>query len=63
MASSGRLLIGALLLASALAYMLMAALFDSLIHPLTIMLSLPMALVGAIAALALAGETMNIVYR
>jgi HAE1 family hydrophobic/amphiphilic exporter-1 len=61
MGRSAGLLIGALLMASALAYMLMAALFNSLVHPLTIMLCLPMALVGAIAALALAGETLNIV--
>jgi HAE1 family hydrophobic/amphiphilic exporter-1 len=61
MADSARLLVAALLLAAALAYMLMAALFNSLVHPLTIMLCLPMALVGAIGALALAGETMNIV--
>src|SRR5262249_38381040 len=49
MARSAGLLIAALLMATALAYMLMAALFNSLIHPLTIMLCLPMALVGAIA--------------
>lgn len=61
MGRSAGLLISALLLASALAYMLMAALFNSLIHPLTIMLCLPMALVGAIAALAIAGESLNIV--
>lgn len=61
MARSAGLLINALLLATALAYMLMAALFNSLVHPLTIMLCLPMALVGAIAALAIAGETLNIV--
>ena len=61
MATSARLLISALLMAAALAYMLMAALFNSLIHPLTIMLSLPMALVGAVAALVLAGETLSIV--
>jgi HAE1 family hydrophobic/amphiphilic exporter-1 len=61
MERSAGLLISALLLASALAYMLMAALFNSLIYPLTIMLCLPMALVGAISALAIAGETLNVV--
>jgi hydrophobic/amphiphilic exporter-1 (mainly G- bacteria), HAE1 family len=58
---SAGLLISALLLAAALTYMLMAALFNSLIHPLTIMLCLPMALVGAIATLAIASETLNVV--
>jgi hydrophobic/amphiphilic exporter-1 (mainly G- bacteria), HAE1 family len=61
MARSAGLLISALLLATALAYMLMAALFNSLIYPLTIMLCLPMALVGAIAALVLTGETLSII--
>jgi HAE1 family hydrophobic/amphiphilic exporter-1 len=61
MARSAQLLISALLLAAALAYMLMAALFNSLIYPLTIMLCLPMALAGAIGGLALSGETLNIV--
>jgi HAE1 family hydrophobic/amphiphilic exporter-1 len=61
MGRSAALLISALLLATALAYMLMAALFNSLIDPLTIMLCLPMALVGAIAALAIADETLNVV--
>jgi HAE1 family hydrophobic/amphiphilic exporter-1 len=61
MARSAWQLMSALLLATALAYMLLAALFNSLIHPLTIMLCLPMALVGAIVGLALAGETLNVV--
>jgi HAE1 family hydrophobic/amphiphilic exporter-1 len=61
MARSAWLLVSALLLAAALAYMLLVALFNSLLHPLTIMLCLPMALVGAIVALALAGETLNVV--
>ncbi|NCP33623.1 MAG: efflux RND transporter permease subunit [Armatimonadetes bacterium] len=44
-----------------LVYLLMAALFESWLHPFTILLSLPMALVGAIIALVLAGMTRNIV--
>ncbi len=54
-------LFGALALGAILVYMLMAALFNSLLHPLTIMLSLPMALIGAIAALVIAHEPMSIV--
>jgi HAE1 family hydrophobic/amphiphilic exporter-1 len=61
MGRSAALLINALLLATALAYMLMAALFNSLVDPLIIMLCLPMALVGAVAALAIGGETLNVV--
>jgi len=61
MARSAWQLVSALLLATALAYMLLAALFNSLIYPLTIMLCLPMALVGAIVGLTLAGESLNVV--
>lgn len=52
---------GALLLAIALVYMLMAALFESLFSPFIIMFSLPMALIGAIMAMVMTGETMSIV--
>jgi len=41
-------------------YMIMVSLFESYIHPFTIMFSLPVALVGALLALALTGETLNI---
>ncbi len=51
----------ALLLSIVLVYMLMAALFESLLNPLIIMFSIPMALVGAIIALVLTGESMSIV--
>jgi HAE1 family hydrophobic/amphiphilic exporter-1 len=44
-----------------LVYLLMAALFESWLHPFTILLSLPMALVGAVVALVLAGMTRNVV--
>jgi len=54
-------LMASLLLAIALVYMLMAALFESVWHPLTIMLALPMALVGAFGALILSGMTFSIV--
>jgi len=61
MRESGGHLGSALLLSIILVYMLMAALFENFLHPLTIMLSLPMALVGAIIALVLAGQTLSIV--
>jgi hydrophobe/amphiphile efflux-1 (HAE1) family protein len=43
----------ALLLALIFIYMVLASQFESLIHPFTIMLSLPLALVGAVGALTL----------
>ncbi len=42
-----------------LMYMLMVALFESLIYPLMIMFSLPLAIVGAFGLLALTGNTLN----
>lgn len=50
----------ALLLAVIIVYMILAAQFDSFIHPLTIMLSLPLSVVGAFGALFLSGMTLNI---
>jgi HAE1 family hydrophobic/amphiphilic exporter-1 len=50
----------ALGLAIALVYMILAAQFDSFVHPFTIMLSLPMAVVGAFGGLFLTGMTLNI---
>jgi len=50
----------ALILAIILVYMILAAQFESLIHPFTIMLSLPLAVVGAFGALFLAGQTLSI---
>ena len=61
MAENGKHMLGALLLAIALVYMLMAALFESLFNPFIIMFSLPMALVGAIMALAVTGETLSVI--
>ena len=51
----------ALLLAIVLIYMVLAAQFESFLHPFTIMLSLPFSLTGAILGLLIAGQTMNIV--
>jgi HAE1 family hydrophobic/amphiphilic exporter-1 len=51
----------ALLLSIVLVYMLLAALFESFLNPFIIMLSLPMALIGALVALVLTGQTMSII--
>ncbi|MCY2928457.1 MAG: efflux RND transporter permease subunit [Planctomycetota bacterium] len=41
-------------------YMVLAAQFESLVHPFTIMLTLPLALVGAVLSLLAFGQTINI---
>jgi HAE1 family hydrophobic/amphiphilic exporter-1 len=46
--------------AVALVYMVMAAQFESLLHPLVIMFSLPLAAVGAVLGLLVTGRTFNI---
>lgn len=50
----------ALLLAIVLIYMVLAAEFESFVHPLTIMISLPFSLVGAILGLLISAKTINI---
>jgi hydrophobic/amphiphilic exporter-1 (mainly G- bacteria), HAE1 family len=40
-------------------YIIMVSLFESYVHPFTIMFSLPLALVGALAGLAVTGTTLN----
>ncbi|HLZ31271.1 MAG TPA: efflux RND transporter permease subunit [Chloroflexota bacterium] len=49
----------ALGLSMLLMYMLMVALFESLVYPLMIMFSLPLAVVGAFGLLALTGNSLN----
>lgn len=51
----------ALLLAAALVYMVMAAQFESLLHPFVILFTLPLGWVGVVTALWLAGLTINVV--
>ena len=61
MAGSFRSLVGAFLLAVLLNYMIMAAQFESLVHPLLILLTIPMGLCGSVLAMALTGQTMNVI--
>ena len=53
-------LIFALIMAVVAVYLVLAGQFESFVHPFTVMLALPLALVGAVAGLALLGMTLNI---
>jgi hydrophobic/amphiphilic exporter-1 (mainly G- bacteria), HAE1 family len=50
----------ALVLGIIIVYMILGAQFDSVVHPLTIMLSLPLSVVGAFGGLYFSGMTLNI---
>ncbi|MDR0973564.1 MAG: efflux RND transporter permease subunit [Prevotellaceae bacterium] len=50
----------ALLLSVVLVYMVLAAQFESLLHPFTILLTIPLALVGAVLLFFITGITVNI---
>ena len=53
-------LVFALVLSVVLVYMVMASQFESLLHPFTILLTIPLALVGAILLFFVTGTTINI---
>ncbi len=61
MSRSFRSLLLALVLAALLTYMIMAAQFESLMHPFLVMFTLPMGAAGSIAALLLTGLTINVI--
>jgi len=50
----------ALLIAIVLVYLVMVALYESYLHPFVVLFSIPLAVVGALWALALAGETLSL---
>jgi hydrophobic/amphiphilic exporter-1 (mainly G- bacteria), HAE1 family len=50
----------ALMLAVVFVYMLLAAQFNSFVHPFTIMLSLPLSVIGAFGALFISGMSLSI---
>lgn len=58
--ASRREIVFALALGLTLIYMIMAALFESLLTPLVIMVSVPLAVVGIVAALALTGYAVSV---
>jgi multidrug efflux pump subunit AcrB len=53
-------LILALVLGLAVAYMILAAQFNSFVHPFTVLVALPFSLTGALVALRLANLTLNL---
>ena len=61
MSDSFRSLQFVLLLAIFLVYLVMASQFESLIHPFVILLTIPLAIIGAVWALWITGTTVNVV--
>jgi HAE1 family hydrophobic/amphiphilic exporter-1 len=60
MGESFNYLIFALVLGIILAYMILASQFESFIHPITVLLSMPLSFIGAFGALLITGKTLNI---
>ncbi|MCU0560439.1 MAG: efflux RND transporter permease subunit [Desulfobacterales bacterium] len=58
--TSGRSVYFIFLLALVVAYLAMAALYESYVHPLVIMLTVPLAVAGALFGLYLTGHSLNI---
>ncbi|MDQ3697866.1 MAG: efflux RND transporter permease subunit [Gemmatimonadota bacterium] len=50
----------AFLLALVVVFMVLASQFESLVHPFTVILAVPLAVTGALVALLLAGSTLNL---
>jgi multidrug efflux pump len=57
---SGRTLYFVFLLALVIVFMVLAAQFESLVHPFTVLLSVPLAVTGALLMLLLAQSTLNL---
>jgi len=53
-------LLFALLLGVIMAYMILASQFESFVHPVTVLLSMPLSFIGAFGALFITGNTLNI---
>ncbi|MBM4136279.1 MAG: efflux RND transporter permease subunit [Nitrospira sp.] len=50
----------AIILGVVMAYMILASQFESFIHPVTVLISLPLSFIGAFAALLVTGKTLNL---
>ena len=61
LAQSVRSLLFAFALAIFLVYLVMASQFESLLHPFVILFTIPLAMVGAVLALLLTGNTISVV--
>jgi HAE1 family hydrophobic/amphiphilic exporter-1 len=61
MSKSFRSLMWAFVLSALLVYMIMAAQFESLLHPLLIMFTIPMGLAGVFLALFVTGQSINVI--
>jgi len=57
---SGKQFVFAVALGLLVIYMVLAAQFESLIHPLSVMLAVPFAMFGAVGGLLAAGQTLNL---
>ncbi len=60
MGESFQYLLFAIMLGVILAYMVLASQFESFIHPVTVLLSMPFSFIGAFGALLLTGKTLNL---
>lgn len=60
MQESFQYLLFAVLLGVVMAYMVLAAQFESFIHPFTVLLSMPLSFIGAFGALFMTGKTLNV---
>ena len=61
MGESFKYLMFAILLGILLAYMVLAAQFESFVHPITVLLALPLSFIGAFGALLMTGKTLSII--
>ncbi len=55
------IMIGVFVLATLLVYMIMASQFESFLHPLVIMFTIPLGLIGVVLALLVTGKTLSLV--
>jgi len=60
MQESFQYLFFAVMLGVIMAYMVLAAQFESFVHPFTVLLSMPLSFIGAFGALFLTGKTLNV---
>jgi hydrophobic/amphiphilic exporter-1 (mainly G- bacteria), HAE1 family len=60
MQESFKYLMFAIILGVIMAYMILAAQFESFVHPFTVLLAMPLSFIGAFSALLLTGNTLSI---